>query len=78
MWFARGYEYIIDPSINHVFYANVTQEELNDRAIRWIKKLRRVGSLLRLHSLLGRALSVRPAQEIAGNVLPRRHSDRSQ
>jgi len=37
MWFARGYEYIIDPSINHVFYANVTQEELNDRAIRWIK-----------------------------------------
>jgi arylsulfatase A-like enzyme len=37
MWFARGYEYIFDPSINHVFYANVTQEELNDRAIRWIK-----------------------------------------
>ncbi len=37
MWFARGYEHIIDPSINHVFYANVTQEELNDRAIRWIK-----------------------------------------
>lgn len=37
MWFARGYEYIIDPSIHHVFYANVTQEELNDRAIRWIK-----------------------------------------
>ncbi len=37
MWFARGYEYIIDPSINHVFYANVTQEELNDRAIRWIR-----------------------------------------
>ena len=37
MWFARGYEYIIDPSIHHVFYANVTQEELNDRAVRWIK-----------------------------------------
>src|SRR5277367_259944 len=37
MWFARGYEYIIDPSIHHVFYANVTQEELTDRALRWIK-----------------------------------------
>jgi arylsulfatase A-like enzyme len=37
MWFARGYEYIIDPSIHHVFYANVTQEELTDRAVRWIK-----------------------------------------
>lgn len=36
MWFARGYEHIIDPSIRHVFYANVTQEELNERAIQWI------------------------------------------
>lgn len=36
-WFARGYEYLIDPSIKHAFYASVTCEELNDRAIRWIK-----------------------------------------
>jgi arylsulfatase A-like enzyme len=39
MWFARGYEYIIDPSIKHVFYANVTQEELTDRAVQWIRNV---------------------------------------
>jgi arylsulfatase A-like enzyme len=37
IWFARGYEYIIDPSIRHVFYASVTVEELNERAIGWVK-----------------------------------------
>ena len=37
IWFGRGFEYIIDPGIHHVFYANVTQEELNDRAIKWIQ-----------------------------------------
>jgi arylsulfatase len=37
MWFHRGYEYIIDPGVHHVFYANVTQEELNQRAIHWMK-----------------------------------------
>jgi arylsulfatase A-like enzyme len=36
-WFNRGFEYIIDPSIHHVFYASVTQEELNHRAIQWMK-----------------------------------------
>ena len=35
-WFARGYEYIIDPSIRHIFYAAVTREELNARAIHWM------------------------------------------
>jgi arylsulfatase A-like enzyme len=37
IWFGRGYEYLIDPSLHHVFYASVTQEELNDRAIHWIE-----------------------------------------
>jgi arylsulfatase A-like enzyme len=37
IWFGRGYEYIVDPSLRHMFYASVTQEELNDRAIHWIK-----------------------------------------
>jgi arylsulfatase A-like enzyme len=37
MWFGRGYEYIIDPSLHHVFYASVTQEELNRAAIQWIR-----------------------------------------
>jgi arylsulfatase len=43
IWFGRGYEYIIDPSLHHVFYASVTQEELNDRAIHWIKTTPREG-----------------------------------
>jgi arylsulfatase len=37
IWFARGYEHVIDPSIRHVFYASVTAEELNDCAIRWMR-----------------------------------------
>jgi arylsulfatase A-like enzyme len=37
IWFGRGYEYILDPSIHHIFYAAVTQEELNERAIHWME-----------------------------------------
>lgn len=37
IWFGRGYEYIIDPSLHHLFYASVTQEELNDAAIHWVR-----------------------------------------
>jgi arylsulfatase A-like enzyme len=37
IWFGRGYEYLIDPSLHHLFYASVTQEELNDRAFQWIR-----------------------------------------
>jgi len=37
IWFGRGWEYIIDPSLHHLFYASVTQEELNDRAIHWMQ-----------------------------------------
>jgi arylsulfatase len=37
IWFGRGYEYVIDPSLHHMFYASVTQEELNDRAVHWIE-----------------------------------------
>jgi arylsulfatase A-like enzyme len=39
IWFGRGYENLLDPSLHHVFYATVTQEELNDRAIHWMKTL---------------------------------------
>ena len=38
-WFGRGFEYVIDPSAHHVFYASVTQEELTGRAIRWLKTI---------------------------------------
>jgi len=37
IWFGRGYEYIIDPSLRHLFYASVTQEELNEAAIHWVR-----------------------------------------
>lgn len=37
IWFSRGYEYLIDPGVHHVYHGAVTQEELNDRAIKWIK-----------------------------------------
>jgi arylsulfatase A-like enzyme len=49
IWFGRGYEYIIDPSLHHVFYASVTQEELNDRAIHWIKTVPKGPFFLFIH-----------------------------
>lgn len=36
-WFARGFEWIIDPCLHHIFYASVNQEELTERATQWIK-----------------------------------------
>ena len=37
-WFGRGYEFYIDPSIrHHLLYLNVTCDEINNRAIPWIK-----------------------------------------
>ncbi len=39
IWFGRGYEHIIDPSIHHVFYASVTQQELTDKAVQWIRSV---------------------------------------
>ena len=48
-WFNRGFEYIIDPSIHHIFYASVTQEELNDRAIQWMKSAAKSPFFLFIH-----------------------------
>jgi arylsulfatase len=37
LWFGRGYEYYIDPSLRHtLLYLASTCEELNERAIRWM------------------------------------------
>ena len=36
-WFARGYEYYIDPSVRRALMLGVTCEELNARAIPWLK-----------------------------------------
>lgn len=38
LWFGRGYEYYIDPSLRHVMlHLAVTCEELNDRALSWVR-----------------------------------------
>jgi arylsulfatase len=49
IWFGRGYEYIIDPSLHHLFYASVTQEELNDRAIHWMKTVQKSPFFMFIH-----------------------------
>ena len=49
IWFGRGYEYVIDPSLHHLFYASVTQEELNDRAFHWIKTVPKGPFFLFIH-----------------------------
>jgi arylsulfatase A-like enzyme len=36
-WFRRGFEYYIDPSLRHTMYLDVTCEELNGRAIPWLR-----------------------------------------
>jgi arylsulfatase A-like enzyme len=48
-WFARGYEYVIDPSIRHAFYASVTCDELNERAITWMKSAGKQPFFLFIH-----------------------------
>lgn len=35
-WFARGYEFYIDPSLRHTYPLSVTCDELNARAIPWL------------------------------------------
>lgn len=38
MWFGRGYEYYIDPSMRHTLqFLGVTCEELNHRSIQWLR-----------------------------------------
>jgi arylsulfatase len=36
-WFGRGYEYYIDPSVRHTLFLDVSCEELNARAIPWLR-----------------------------------------
>jgi arylsulfatase len=36
-WFARGYEFYIDPSVHHTLFLDVSCEELNARAIPWLR-----------------------------------------
>ncbi len=36
-WFRRGYEFYIDPSLRHLLFLDVSCEELNRRAIKWLR-----------------------------------------
>jgi arylsulfatase A-like enzyme len=38
IWFRRGFEYYIDPSMRHTLFCDVSCEELNARAIPWLRQ----------------------------------------
>ncbi len=38
IWFRRGFEYYIDPSMRHTLFCDVSCEELNARAIPWLRE----------------------------------------
>ncbi len=48
-WFGRGFEYYIDPSIKRGLLLGVTCEEINERAVPWLRKLREEPFFLFLH-----------------------------
>lgn len=48
-WFGRGYEFYIDPSVKRGLLLSVTCEEINDRAIPWLRQNRERPFLLFLH-----------------------------
>jgi arylsulfatase A-like enzyme len=37
LWFGRGFEYVIDPSLRRILHLGVTCEELNARAVPWLR-----------------------------------------
>ena len=49
IWFGRGYEFYIDPSVRHPLVITVTREELNRRAVSWIKEYGKDPFFLFLH-----------------------------
>lgn len=50
LWFGRGYEYYIDPSLRHsLLYLAVTCDELHDRAIQWLKAHREEPFFMFIH-----------------------------
>jgi arylsulfatase A-like enzyme len=50
IWFGRGYEFYIDPSIHHtMLYLSVTGKELNARAIPWLQQHSDVPFFLFIH-----------------------------
>jgi arylsulfatase A-like enzyme len=49
LWFGRGYEYYIDPSLRRILSLGVTCDELNRRAIPWIREHREEPFFLFIH-----------------------------
>jgi arylsulfatase A-like enzyme len=37
LWFGRGFEYYVDPSLRRILHLGVTAEEINARAIPWLR-----------------------------------------
>lgn len=48
-WFRRGYECIIDPSLRRILPMGVTCDEMNDRAIPWLRAFGREPFFMMLH-----------------------------
>jgi len=48
-WFGRGYEFYIDPSVRRGLLLSVSCEEMNDRAIPWLRQNRERPFFLFLH-----------------------------
>jgi arylsulfatase A-like enzyme len=48
-WFGRGYEFYLDPSVRRGLLLGVTCEEINDRAISWLRQQRDEPFFLFLH-----------------------------
>ncbi|MEW6442567.1 MAG: sulfatase [bacterium] len=49
LWLGRGYEFYIDPSVRHPLVITVTREELNRRAVPWLRGHARDPFFLLLH-----------------------------
>lgn len=49
MWFGKGYEYYIDPGLKRILSLCVTAEDLNHRAIPWIREHRSEPFFLFMH-----------------------------
>jgi arylsulfatase A-like enzyme len=48
-WFGRGYEFYIDPSVRRGLLLNVTNEEMNSRAVPWLKQHAQENFFLFIH-----------------------------
>ena len=62
-WFGRGYEYDIDPSLRRVLRLGVSCEELNARAIPWMREHQNEPFMLFMHYWEPHAPDLPPAED---------------